>query len=73
MVRLPINEPLVPVLCVYEGTELGPIWLCQACAKVHEIPPEGATLDGDAGMDKFWVTIDWSPVCPMCFKELRGR
>ena len=62
-------EPLFPVRSFYEGSTIGPTWLCSLCAKRYGVPAEGMILDGEAGLERYVMEIGWWPVCPRCFKE----
>lgn len=63
---------MYPVTVSYIGHRLGPAWHCAECAQKHEIPAEGLALEGEAGMDRFWVKLGLVPVCSVCFQEILG-
>src|SRR5438045_1124070 len=63
--------PAAALTVEYEGSRLGPIWFCVACASRHEIPPEGLLLTGDDGLDRM-CDLGWNPVCPLCLRDAGG-
>jgi len=68
------GNPLGPMASMevdFEGSPLGPIWYCQACATRYGIPPDGLRLTGEDGLDRMFNT-DWTPACPACFREAGG-
>jgi hypothetical protein len=65
-------ERLLVVRANYEGTSLGPIWLCRECAKLHGVPSEGLYLEGEAGLERYLGNIGFAPVCPVCFEQAYG-
>ena len=63
--------PVVPLSLEYEGSRLGPVWFCAACASRHAIPPDGLLLAGEGGIDRMYE-LGWCPVCPLCFRAAGG-
>jgi hypothetical protein len=63
--------PVVPLTVEFEGTRLGPIWYCNACASSHAMPPDGLLLTGEGGVDRMYE-LGWCPVCPVCLHEAGG-
>jgi hypothetical protein len=64
---------LFKVDCTYAGQMLRPTWICAACAEKHDAPESGRTFEGEAGLEAYWVKIDWKPVCQFCFTEKFAR
>ena len=69
--RIPINRPLYRVSASYDGQTLGPTWVCASCAEEHHVPEEGSRLNGEEGVERFWTTIGFTPVCPRCLESIR--
>jgi len=65
----PIDGPLAPVSASFEGKTIGPTWLCAECALKFEVPSEGLTLTGEAGLNRYWMVIGFALVCAKCFEE----
>jgi len=63
------SASLVPVLTTYADQTLGPTWLCPDCAALHRVPPDGLILEGEEGLDRFFDTIGFTPVCPSCLTD----
>jgi len=66
------SDSLVPVRVTYLDETLGPTWLCFECAVVHGIPAEGSLLHGEDGLERYWVEIGFTLVCPSCFVDRYG-
>jgi len=71
LARLQIDRPITPLRASYGGHTLGPIWLCPDCATRMQIPPAGATLEGEDRLDRWFIETDFVPVCRYCFNEYR--
>ena len=67
-----IDEVLTPVTVVCEGATLGPTWLCPECAARFRVRAEGETFGGSDGLERYWVEIGFTPVCPQCFERARA-
>jgi hypothetical protein len=69
--RRPIAEALVPVSAVFDGSKIGPTWLCSACASRFAVPSSGGTLEGVEGLERYWTEIGFTLVCRFCFVDSR--
>jgi hypothetical protein len=69
--QAPVDGPLYPVSASYAGLDIGSTWLCAACAREHRVPGTGLHLTGEAGLERYFSEIGFTPVCHFCFVSAR--
>lgn len=72
LARESFPPPLFRLTFYVEGKPDGFVDICSSCAKAWAIPPTGADLHDDEGLDRV-TDLEWEEVCSQCLRESLDR